>query len=170
MAGDDACNDTVYTTSEADRQAVAALQKRIAESNATSSTQAKQSRPSDWTPVPSVSIAEGAHKYVLISATEPYPQDGEDECYTSFVVTSKEYAQYHQIAAEPYVELLEARGYKDINVTGGGRIRFEPSEKKIAIYGYSYGFGLADHACSKMVIEKDERYKGYDVTWSNEGY
>lgn len=73
-------------------------------------------------------------------------------------------------AAEPYVELLQERGYRDINVTGGGRIYFNAEEKIINIFGFSYGFGLADHAISKEVVEKDERYKDYDVTWSNDGY
>jgi hypothetical protein len=28
----------------------------------------------------------------------------------------------------------------------------------------------ADHALSKSVIEKDPRYKDFEITWSNEGY
>lgn len=65
---------------------------------------------------------------------------------------------------------MEENGCKDIRVTGGGRILLNQEERKIEVYGYSYGFGLADHAKSKDVILGDERYKDYDVSWSNEGY
>uniref|UniRef100_A0A7S3Q5L9 14 kDa phosphohistidine phosphatase n=1 Tax=Chaetoceros debilis TaxID=122233 RepID=A0A7S3Q5L9_9STRA len=185
----------VYTTSAADQAAVAALQKQLAKSNADAaaagaaagagadadadagagadagtSTSAEGGAPPDWTPVPSVQIAPGQHKYVLISATEPYPSGTNQRCYTQFFVTSKDGAHYHMNAAEPYVELLQERGYRDVNVTGGGRIYFNVEEKSINIFGFSYGFGLADHAISKEVVEKDERYKDYDVTWSNDGY
>ena len=177
-------DEVVYTTNAEDQNAVAELRKRIAQSNANANVNANgdgngtciggAAQDADWTPVPSVSIAEGAHKYVLISATEPQPQPGSTststECYTNFFVTSKRGAAYHRNAAEPYVNLLQSKGYKDINVTGGGRIYYNEDEKKIAIYGYSYGFGLGDHARSKEVIEGDERFKGYDISWTNDGY
>lgn len=179
-------DEVVYTTNAEDQNAVAELRKRIAQSNANANVNANDdgngtciggaAQDADWTPVPSVSIAEGAHKYVLISATEPQPQPGSTstststECYTNFFVTSKRGAAYHRNAAEPYVNLLQSKGYKDINVTGGGRIYYNEDEKKIAIYGYSYGFGLGDHARSKEVIEGDERFKGYDISWTNDGY
>lgn len=164
--------EVVATTNELDQQEVAALRKRLEETNAATSeaTSHNLSPPPDWEPVPTVSIDEGRWKYVLISATEPYSTDGSGECYTSFYVTSKKYAEYHRNAAEPYVNLLQSRGYRDIHVSGGGRIHLDSDERTIHIFGFSYGFGLGDHAAAKRVIERDERYKGFKVTWSNDGY
>ncbi|GFH60862.1 hypothetical protein CTEN210_17338 [Chaetoceros tenuissimus] len=164
--------EVVATTNELDQQEVAVLRKRLEETNAATSetTSHNLSPPPDWEPVPTVSIDEGRWKYVLISATEPYSTDGSGECYTSFYVTSKKYAEYHRNAAEPYVNLLQSRGYRDIHVSGGGRIHLDSDERTIHIFGFSYGFGLGDHAAAKRVIERDERYKGFKVTWSNDGY
>ena len=65
---------------------------------------------------------------------------------------------------------LERSGYRSISVLGGGRIRLDTSAKSVYIYGFSYGFGKADHALSQLTVEADPRYKGYKVTWSDEGY
>ena len=72
--------------------------------------------------------------------------------------------------AEPFVYRLENAGYTDIRVKGGGRINYMPDERVISIFGYSYGFGLADHKLSKEVMQKDGRYLGIAIDWSNEGY
>ncbi len=123
--------------------------------------------PLDFIRVPQVVIASGAHKYVLISA-QPAHESGNDE--TNFFVTSKHGAHYHRNAAEPMVNRLEESGYTNIRVLGGGRISLDENDRKISIFGYSYGFGRADHSISKTIIDSDERYKNYEVTWSNDGY
>ena len=115
--------------------------------------------------IPRVEIAPGAHKYVLISAHAPT-----DPPEKRWFVVSKHGAQYHANAAEPFVDRLEGAGYRDIRVTGGGRINYQPDQRIINIFGYSYGFGLADHQLSKKVVEEDGRFVGYAVDWSNEGY
>lgn len=52
---------------------------------------------------------------------------------------------------------------------GGGRIRHDPSVKSLFIYGYSQGFGRADHSISMKLLK--EKYPDYsDISWSNEGY
>jgi len=112
-----------------------------------------------------VEIAPGAHKYVLISARTPT-----DSPEQRWFVVSKRGARYHANAAEPFVYRLEEAGYRDIRVTGGGRIDYRPDERIVSIFGYSYGFGLADHKRSKQVVEEDGRFVGYAVDWSNEGY
>ncbi|KAL3759308.1 hypothetical protein ACHAWU_009176 [Discostella pseudostelligera] len=68
------------------------------------------------------------------------------------------------------VPQLESHGYRNIRVAGGGRILRNDSEKKIHIFGYSYGFGKADHAVANEVVEQSVNYRGYDVSWSNDGY
>ena len=112
--------------------------------------------------LPNVKIDEGRHKYVQIRASV----DGEEQVF----VTSKRGAHYHRDAAEPFISALEEAGYHDIDVAGGGRIDLDTQAKRISIYGYSYGFGLADHELSKSVVLKDPRYKDFDITTSNAGY
>lgn len=150
--------ETEYTTNALDREQAAKLQARLAES--------KHSAPpsSDFQPVECVQIAEGRHKYVLISAREPSSQE-----FTYFV-TSRKGAHYHRNAAEPLVDSLEKSGYQDIEITGGGRIFLNTEERKISVFGFSYGFGQANHEISKRVIQADGKYKNFDVTVSNDGY
>ena len=52
---------------------------------------------------------------------------------------------------------------------GGGRILHKPETKSILIYGYSQGFGKADHTIAHKLIK--EKYPQYnDIQWSDEGY
>ena len=143
------------TTNEHDRAEAARLKARLAES--TPNTNAFQR-------IDAVSLANGRHKYVLISAREPY-NDNE-----TYFVTSRRGAAYHRNAAEPLVHTLEESGYQNIEVRGGGRIFLDENQKKISIFGFSYGFGQADHETSKRVIAADGRFKDYDITISNDGY
>lgn len=151
----DAQREQQYTTNEEDQQKAAELQARFR--NHPISHNASHSI------VPAVQIDAGCHKYVLIRAQSP---SGEDQ----YVVTSKRGAHYHRNAAEPVLDQLARAGYTDLEVTGGGRIDCQSAQKKMTIYGFSYGFGLADHAISREVVLEDERYRDFDVTISNEGY
>jgi len=101
---------------------------------------------------------------VLISAQDSF--SGEEH----YFVTSKRGAHYHRDAAEAFIAELEEGGFCDIRVTGGGRIRLDRDKKMISIFGYSYGFGLADHSISRKVVLEDARYKDFNVTISNDGY
>jgi phosphohistidine phosphatase len=148
----------MYTTNEEDQRNAAELKARLAEQN-----RGRSAESSTTASMPAVSMDEGAHKYVLIKAR----MKPSDEEY--FVVSSK-YAKYHQNAAEPMVNSLERAGYGEIDVLGGGRINLNSSSKKISIYGFSYGFGMADHLISKKVVQSDPRYKDYEIETSNEGY
>ena len=52
---------------------------------------------------------------------------------------------------------------------GGGRIEHEPSKKEILVYGYSQGFGRANHQVSVDLLKL--KYNDYNsITYSNEGY
>lgn len=145
-----------YTTNEEDQQKAAELQARYR--NHPINAQSTSRRV-----VPTVQIDAGCHKYVLIRAQSTHGDD-------VYIVTSKRGAHYHRDAAEPVLEQLTQAGYTDLDVTGGGRIDCQPSVKKMRIYGFSYGFGLADHAISREVVLEDERYRDFDVTISNDGY
>lgn len=56
-----------------------------------------------------------------------------------------------------------------IDCVGGGRILHEPEKKQVLVYGYSQGFGRADHQIAVSLIKA--HYSDYkSVTFSNEGY
>ena len=156
-----------HTTSAEDQANVAALKARLEGTGGGAGAAAAEADDADapYNQIPRVEIAPGAHKYVLISAHAPT-----DPPEKRWFVVSKHGAQYHANAAEPFVDRLEQAGYRDIRVTGGGRINYQPDQRIINIFGYSYGFGLADHQLSKKVVEEDGRWVGYAVDWSNEGY
>ena len=145
-----------FTTNEEDQREVAGLQARLRERTKNSNSVVGQR-------LPSVQIDDGAHKYVLIKAEF---NNGDEQ----YFVTSRRGAPYHRNAAEPMIQRLEANGYNNIQVTGGGRIFLNEENKKISIFGYSYGFGLADHSISRDVVKQDARYRDYDISISNDGY
>ncbi|XP_023234020.1 14 kDa phosphohistidine phosphatase-like, partial [Centruroides sculpturatus] len=51
---------------------------------------------------------------------------------------------------------------------GGGRIRHKSEEKKIDVYGYSQGYGKADHNITCEILKR--KYPDYKITITNEGY
>ncbi|XP_043527794.1 sex-regulated protein janus-A-like [Frieseomelitta varia] len=51
---------------------------------------------------------------------------------------------------------------------GGGRIEHDPDEKTIKVYGYSQGFGKADHEVSVSLLRT--QYPDYTITFSDDGY
>lgn len=55
-----------------------------------------------------------------------------------------------------------------MDVTGGGRIKKDDRAKSISIYGYSYGFGRAEHSVAADLCATT--YPDYKVDWSDEGY
>ena len=68
-------------------------------------------------------------------------------------------------AVEPSITKLKCRA----ECVGGGRILHKPDVKSIFIYGYSQGYGRADHTITQKLIK--EKYPQYsDISWSNEGY
>lgn len=156
MAGEEDDTPTeMYTTNEQDRQEADKLKNRLR-----SNQQANNGLVTGK--VDAVQIANGAHKYVLIQA--------ENNGKTEYFVTSRKGAHYHRNAAEPLIFELEGAGYYDIEVTGGGRIHLDEVNRTISIFGFSYSFGLANHAISREVVLEDPRYKDFEVTISNEGY
>ena len=44
----------------------------------------------------------------------------------------------------------------------------KPEEKSIEVFGYSQGYGKADHSISVDILKK--KYKDYKISWSDEGY
>lgn len=133
---DPSAGKEMFTTNEEDQREAAKLKARLEESQGGNSTSA-------FSRVPSVSIDEGANKYVLISAIVP----GQGSERQNFVVSRKG-AEYHRNAAEPMIDALERCGYSSISILGGGRIRCDSDGKKISIYGFSYGFGQVSYGAT----------------------
>ncbi|XP_012884805.1 PREDICTED: uncharacterized protein C9orf172 homolog [Dipodomys ordii] len=62
---------------------------------------------------------------------------------------------------------LQKEGY-DCECLGGGRISHQSQDKKIHVYGYSMGYGRAQHSVSTEKIKS--KYPDYEVTWADDGY
>jgi phosphohistidine phosphatase len=150
---------TSYTTNAEDQREAEKIQARLRNHN----TSGWSDRSSSGQVLPNVVIADGAHKYVLLSGTDCQG----DEHY---IVTSLRGAHYHRNAAEPMIAAMEQAGYTDITCAGGGRISCDLASHKISIFGFSYGFGKANHAISQSLVQEDPRYKDCEVTISDEGY
>jgi len=107
-----------------------------------------------------VSIDEGDLNYVVVTAVSPSPSN----LHKTFIYSRKN-AQYHVNVAIELLPKLRKRSYTDIQITGGGRIMRDDKNKIIHISGCSYGFGQADHAMTKELVEQTARYSEYHVTW-----
>lgn len=104
--------------------------------------------------------SSGTFKYVLIQL---FLKDDTSK----FLVRGYSWGAYHD---DIYQETLNAAINEglDTECLGGGRITHDPKKKDILVYGYSMGFGRADHSktCELLKI----KYPSYNVHWSNEGY
>ncbi|KAL7488586.1 hypothetical protein ACHAW6_014181 [Cyclotella cf. meneghiniana] len=154
------------TTNAHDVAEAARLQARLSSQQSSSCT-SRGGDSSDDT-IPSVSIDEGAHKYVLMTAYTPGAPSSSSRKRT--FVYSKQGADYHRNVAEYLLPMLERSGYYDILITGGGRIIKDSSKNYIKIFGYSYGFGRADHQLAVEVVRESNLFNGYNLLWSNDGY
>ncbi|XP_069465854.1 14 kDa phosphohistidine phosphatase [Ambystoma mexicanum] len=107
--------------------------------------------------------ADGVFKYVLIRVRPARGTDDEGKD----IVRGFGWAEYHADIYDKVSGEIEKQGF-DCECLGGGRISHNSQQKKIHVYGYSMGFGRADHSVSTGKIKS--KYPGYTVTWGNEGY
>ncbi len=113
--------------------------------------------------IPSVVIDdEGTFKYVLIEA---YETETNGEETSKLLVRGFRRAEYHADVYDETEEKIRHLGL-DCQCLGGGRI--QRGQNVIKVYGYSMGFGRADHSKTTALIK--EAFPGIDVEWSNEGY
>ncbi|CAH0592135.1 unnamed protein product [Chrysodeixis includens] len=112
--------------------------------------------------VPKVDIdATGVFKYILLNVYDKTKVNVEP----TVIVRGYKRCAYH---SDIYDEVQEALQPLDCEPLGGGRISHDPENNKIHIYGYSQGYGKADHEIAAKLIKK--AYPNYAITVSDEGY
>jgi phosphohistidine phosphatase len=173
MEAQDSNNTTTsngdYTTDAVDQEEAARLKDYLA--NDASRTRHGRKEIQKDSNIAFVSIDEGRHKYVLIKATIGNDDDQQQAQEESRIfVVSQRGAHYHRNVAEWYIPKLHNQGFSNIKIQGGGRIIRDDVNKLIKVFGYSYGFGQADHEVATRVIRSDRRFQSYHVSWSNDGY
>lgn len=121
----------------------------------------KRSHSMPLSDIPDVDIdPSGTFKYILIKCVD---KSSNEEKY---IVRGYYKCNFH---ADILAVAREDAGsaYK-LKCVGGGRIRHEDDAKEILVYGYSQGYGKADHSITVDILKK--RYPDYKITFSDEGY
>lgn len=115
--------------------------------------------------VPDVDIDEGVFKYILIKVYGPVNADGVEP--SKLIVRGYNRAEWHNDIYEEVSTSISGLGL-DTECLGGGRIEHRPADKFIKIYGYSQGFGKANHDESRKIVKT--KYSDYEIEISDEGY
>ncbi|KAI1730799.1 janus/Ocnus family (Ocnus) domain-containing protein [Ditylenchus destructor] len=115
----------------------------------------------DLASIPNVDIdPSGVFKYILIKVSS------KSSDANKLIVRGYQRCSYH---ADIFDEVKHSAGTSfKLKCLGGGRINHDSTNKKILVYGYSQGFGRADHQKSVDVLK--EKYSDYEITSSNDGY
>nr|KAF6269116.1 phosphohistidine phosphatase 1 [Myotis myotis] len=116
----------------------------------------------DLAQIPDVDIdPDGVFKYVLIRVNVAPAGESKE------IVRGYKWAEYHADIYDKVAGEMQQKGY-GCECLGGGRISHQSQDKKIHVYGYSMGFGRAQHSISTEKIKA--RYPDYEVTWADDGY
>ena len=83
------------------------------------------------------------------------------------IVRGYNWAEYHADIYDKVDEYLGGEGL-DCECLGGGRITHNREEKYIKVFGYSVGFGKANHQKTVDILKR--HYDEYTIEWSDEGY
>merc|ERR1712221_46826 len=116
----------------------------------------------DFEAVPDVDIDEGVFKYVYIRV---YQDAGGDDRNEKDIIRGYNFAEYHADVYDKTESEITGAGL-DCECLGGGRIEHRPQDKFIKVYGYSMGFGKANHARAVEILQT--KYKDYKIEWSDE--
>nr|XP_040224611.2 sex-regulated protein janus-A-like [Anopheles coluzzii] len=115
--------------------------------------------------VPVVDIDEGIFKYVLIKVYDQEQTDGTTP--SKLIVRGFNRAQWHSDIYDEVSSALLGLGL-ETECLGGGRIENRSDLKQIKVYGYSQGYGKADHIETRMLLLT--KYPDHNITCSDEGY
>lgn len=114
--------------------------------------------------IPEVKLDNGRFKYVLIKV-----HDKADPNRSKLIVRGSASAAYHADIYEKEMCKIEAISGLETECLGGGRIIHNPDCLEIKVFGYSQGYGQADHSKTVEILKRNfPDYKS--ITWSNEGY
>eukprot|EP00048_Salpingoeca_helianthica_P018015 m.240232 g.240232 ORF g.240232 m.240232 type:complete len:113 (-) comp23200_c0_seq1:26-364(-) len=101
---------------------------------------------------------EGVFKYIQIVVN--------DGARSKTIVRGYAADEYHADIYDRVTPSLERAKLKH-HCPGGGRIKHEKG-KSLFVYGYSQGFGRADHAETVRLLQ--QQYPSYEISFSNTGY
>ncbi|XP_045879618.1 14 kDa phosphohistidine phosphatase isoform X2 [Meles meles] len=108
--------------------------------------------------------SDGVFKYVLIRVHSAPPSEAGE---SKEIVRGYKWAEYHADIYDKVSGEIQKKGYS-CECLGGGRISHHSQDKKIHVYGYSMGYGRAQHSISTEKIKAV--YPDYEVTWTDDGY
>ena len=119
---------------------------------------------------PAIIDPKGIFKYIQIIVKNTKTQE------TKTIVRGYASCAFHAdiLSLFQLQELIECKDRNDLNCDcpGGGRIVYESdegaAEKVIKIYGFSQGFGRANHAVTEQIIK--QQYPDMKTSWTNDGY
>lgn len=113
--------------------------------------------------VPQADIAsDGVFKYVLMKIEFPSGS-------TSHAVAGYVEAEFHDDCLKRYRSMYAAGlAGCTVSCSGGGRIAVDARAQKLQVYGYSMGYGLADHALSVAILKA--AMPSFSMSWTNDGY
>lgn len=110
-----------------------------------------------------VVLDSGRFKYVLIRVHDKETGQSKD------IVRGSARAAYHADVYEQEQRNLEAEGRLETECLGGGRIVHEPENRRIEVFGYSQGYGKADHNRTCQLLR--QRFPDYSaINCSDDGY
>ena len=110
---------------------------------------------------------EGIFKYIQIECINK--EKKEDR---KIIIRGDAGSSYHKDIYKKFILDIMNSNDKDLKENyeyeciGGGRIEFRPD--RIFIYGYSSGYGQADHSVTKEIVKKF--FPTYKIEISDEGY
>ena len=112
----------------------------------------------DWT-------KNAIFKYVLIEVSSMILNEAK------LIVRGMTSAEFHADSAEPTLRQIDAAHLLH-NVIGGGRVRYDPNNKHLTVYGYSVAFPWPEgHFKNNVTAEIIKRNLPHlEVEWSDEGY
>ncbi|XP_050497908.1 14 kDa phosphohistidine phosphatase-like [Diabrotica virgifera virgifera] len=115
--------------------------------------------------------ASGVFKYILIKLSSA-ASDGKlvDKLIVRGYAECPFHADINDQVTSDLQKLKSSKVIQDwrTKVLGGGRIQHDPEDKKILVYGYSQGYGKADHQLTVDILKT--AYPDYSITYSDEGY
>ncbi|XP_076458713.1 14 kDa phosphohistidine phosphatase-like [Babylonia areolata] len=110
--------------------------------------------------VPTVDIdGQGTFKYILCKIYE-----GNNMQDFKLIVRGKAAALFHSDIYDRLDASLEAEGI-NCECVGGGKIKHNPDEHSIEVFGKSQAYGKANHATTASLLE--ESFEAYSITWSD---